>query len=103
MCCFAVQHQFSTEVGCWAFKVTDLRSMFFSLVLCRHGQDLTSPHCACSRRDSVTEFAEFAFCNMSGTHVTSLCAQGGKEAVQQMSANVDNMICSIDFVRKLLN
>lgn len=48
----------------------------------------------------MTEFAEFAFCNMSGTHVTSLCAQGGKEAVQQMSANVDNMICSIDFVRK---
>lgn len=28
--------------------------------------------------------------------------QGSRETVPQMSANVDNMICTIDFLRKLV-
>lgn len=74
--------------------------MLSSLVLHGHGQDLTSPYRTCSRRDGVTR-AVFAH-NVSGAHVTSLCVQGSRKTVQQMSANVDNMICSIDCLRKVV-
>lgn len=94
---YRVQHQCITELGRSAFKVTDFTSI---RQLHRH---LFSGACS-PRTWAVIDFTArcdrhtlLAFCIMRGKCVTSVHGRG---AVNQMSASVDNMICSFDFVRK---